>query len=47
MAESKSLLCSGFSSLTMNDAGKESLLATSLNSGNLRIASAYASSVLR
>ncbi|CFS30315.1 Uncharacterised protein [Mycobacterium tuberculosis] len=36
---SKSLCCSGFSSLTMNDAGNESLPATSLNWGNLRMAS--------
>ncbi len=39
MAASKSLCCSGLLSLTMNDAGKESLLATSLYCGNFVTAS--------
>ena len=39
IAASKSLCCSGLSSLTMNDAGKESFPATSLYCGNFRIAS--------
>ena len=39
IASSKSLCCSGSSSLTMNDAGNASLPATSLYCGNFLIAS--------